>query len=100
MLVRVGHAEDVAENEMSVFVVEGTKVDIANVSGVLYAFNDTCTHRGCSLAKGTLDGTTVTCPCHGSQFDATSGGVIRGPAEKPVRSRQVKIEGEDLFVEA
>ena len=46
-----------------------------------------------------LDGTTVTCACHGSQLDVTSGAVIRGPAARPVRSRVVQVEGEDLLAE-
>jgi 3-phenylpropionate/trans-cinnamate dioxygenase ferredoxin subunit len=84
---------------MRVFDVGGTKVSVANVAGRLYAFEDTCTHQACSLATGDLDGTTVTCPCHGSQFDVTSGAVLRGPAERPVRSRVVRVEGEDLIAE-
>jgi nitrite reductase/ring-hydroxylating ferredoxin subunit len=46
-----------------------------------------------------LDGATVTCPCHGSQSDVTSGAVLRGPAETRVRSRRVEVQGEDLLVE-
>jgi nitrite reductase/ring-hydroxylating ferredoxin subunit len=100
MLVRVGNTKDVVSNEMRVFEVAGTKVNVANALGQLYAFDDTCTHKGCSLAQGKLEGTTVTCPCHGSQFDVTSGAVLRGPAERPVRSRPVQIQGEDLLVES
>ena len=99
MQVRVGSSKDVAAGTMRVVDVGGTKVNVANVNGRLYAFDDTCTHRGCSLAKGKLDGTTVTCPCHGSQFDVTSGKVLRGPAQQPVRSRSVQADGEDLVVE-
>ncbi len=100
MLVRVGNAEDVVAGKMRVFDVAGTKVNVASVGGHLHAFDDTCTHRSCSLAEGKLDGTTVTCVCHGSQFDVTSGAVLRGPAERPVRSRLVQVEGADLLVEA
>ena len=100
MLVRVCNAMDVVDNEMQVFDVEGTKVNIASAQGHLYAFDDTCTHKGCSLAKGKLDGTTVTCPCHGSQFDVTTGAVLHGPATRPVRSRRAQVEGEDLLVES
>ncbi|MGH2380444.1 MAG: Rieske (2Fe-2S) protein [Candidatus Limnocylindria bacterium] len=100
MLVRVGSAKDVAEGFMRVFEVAGTKVNVANSDGRLYAFDDTCTHQGCSLANGNLQGTTVTCACHGSQFDVTSGAVLRGPAQRPVRSRAVQVEGEDLLTEA
>jgi nitrite reductase/ring-hydroxylating ferredoxin subunit len=100
MLVRIGNSRDVAPGQMRVFEVAGVKVNVASADGTLYSFDDTCTHTGCSLAKGVLDGTTVTCPCHGSQFDVTSGAVLRGPASRPVRSRPVQIEGGDLLVEA
>lgn len=100
MLVRVANSKDVAVGQMRVFRVAGTKVSVASAGGHLYAFDDTCTHTGCSLAMGKLDGTTVTCACHGSQFDVTSGNVLRGPAERPVRSRLVQVQGEDLLVEA
>ena len=100
MLVRLGHSKEVAAGQMRVFDVAGTKVNVASVDGHLYAFDDTCTHMGCSLAKGTLDDTTVTCGCHGSQFDVTSGAVLRGPAKQPVRTRLVQVQGENLLVEA
>ena len=100
MLVRIGNARDIAAGEMRVFDVAGTKVNVASVGGQLHAFDDTCTHRACSLAKGKLDGITVTCPCHGSQFDVTTGAVLRGPAQRPVRSRLVQVEGENLLVES
>ena len=99
MLVRLENASDIATGQMRVFAVVGIKVNVANIGGQLHAFDDTCTHRACSLAQGKLDGTTVTCPCHGSQFDVTTGEVLRGPAQEPVRSRLVRIEGESLLVE-
>jgi len=100
MLVRIGSSKDVVPGQMRVFDLQGTKVNVANADGNLYAFDDTCTHAGCSLARGKLDGTTVTCACHGSQFDVTSGAVLRGPATRPVRSRPVKVEGANLLAEA
>ena len=100
MLVRVGNSTDVGPGQMRVFDVAGTRVNVASADGHLYAFDDTCTHTGCSLAKGTLDATTVTCPCHGSQFDVTSGAVLRGPARRPVLSRVVQVKGEDLLAES
>ena len=99
MLIRAGKSTDVVDGQMRAFDVAGTKVTVASADGQLYAFDDTCTHAGCSLAKGTLIGTTVTCHCHRSQFDVTSGAVLRGPASRPVRSRIVQMQGEDLLVE-
>ncbi|MGH2401818.1 MAG: Rieske (2Fe-2S) protein [Candidatus Limnocylindria bacterium] len=99
MFVRVGQAADVGQGSMRVFDVDGSKVNVSNTAGGLYAFDDTCTHMGCSLANGELRGVTVTCACHGSQFDVTSGAVLRGPARNPVRSRAVEIRGDELFAE-
>jgi len=47
----------------------GTRVAVANIGDAYYAFDDTCTHEQCSLAEGDLAGTTVTCMCHGAEFD-------------------------------
>ena len=99
MLVSVGQARDFAPGEMHAVDVGGTTVDIANTDGHVYAIDDTCTHMGCSLATGELDGTTITCRCHGSLFDVTSGSVLRGPAQEPVRSRLVEVQSGELLVE-
>lgn len=100
MLVKIGSSKDVPEGQMRVFDVAGTKVNVSNAGGHLYAFDDRCTHAGCSLARGKLNGTVVTCGCHKSQFDVTTGAVIRGPAERPVRSRDVQVQGNDLLIES
>jgi 3-phenylpropionate/trans-cinnamate dioxygenase ferredoxin subunit len=100
MFVRIGNVSDIPAGQMRVFDVSGTKVNVANAEGLLYAFDDTCTHLGCSLARGTLEGTTVTCSCHGSQFDVTSGAVLRGPAQRPVRSRGVQVDGDAVLAES
>ena len=99
MLVSVGQAKDFGPGEMHAVDVGGTTVDIANADGHVYAIDDTCTHMGCSLATGELDGTTITCRCHGSKFDVTSGSVLRGPAQEPVRSRLVEVQSGELLVE-
>lgn len=96
--VKVTDAAAVAESELAAFDVGGVRVAVANVGGTLYAFGDTCTHLGCSLAEGDLDGTVVTCPCHGSQFDVTTGDVLRGPAQEPVRSYAARVENDALEV--
>jgi 3-phenylpropionate/trans-cinnamate dioxygenase ferredoxin component len=100
MLIRIDNVKSIAPGEMQVFDVAGTKVNVASVGGQLHAFDDTCTHEACSLAKGKLEDSTVTCPCHGSQFDVRSGAVLRGPAQRSVRSRLVQVEGDDLLVES
>ena len=100
MLRRIGSSGDVVAGQMRVFDVAGTKVCVASANGHLYAFDDTCTHTGCSLAMEELDGTTVTFACHGSPFDVTNGAVLAGPARRPVRSHLVHVEAGDPLVAA
>jgi nitrite reductase/ring-hydroxylating ferredoxin subunit len=83
---------------MAAVQVEGNSVAVANVAGQLFAFDDACTHRGCALATGTLDGAVVTCPCHGSQFDVTTGAVVAGPATVGVATYTVQVVQDELHV--
>jgi 3-phenylpropionate/trans-cinnamate dioxygenase ferredoxin subunit len=76
-----------------------TRITLANVAGTIFAIDDTCTHRGCSLGDGKLDGSTVQCACHGSRFDVTTGEVVRGPAEDPVRSYPVHVANGEVQVD-
>src|SRR5215212_7860829 len=96
--VMVGRADDLEEGGLRAFGVHGTKVAVANVDGEYLAFDDTCTHLRCSLAEGDLEGTTVICPCHGSEFDVRSGEVLQGPAREPVETYEVRVEDENLEI--
>jgi nitrite reductase/ring-hydroxylating ferredoxin subunit len=88
-----------AQGTLRAFEAGGEPVAVASVEGTLYAFDDLCPHRQCSLAEGRLDGTVVTCPCHGSQFDVTTGERLRGPAVRGVRTFGVRVAAGDLQVE-
>ena len=78
---------------IAAFEIESRRIAVANADGTLFAFDDTCPHRHCSLANGRLSGTTVTCECHGSQFDVQTGRVLRGPAAQPIRTYHIDQAG-------
>lgn len=60
-------------------------------------YSSRCTHLGCQLNQGTNE--RINCPCHGSQFDAISGKVLRGPASKPLVSLEYEIDAKSQLVE-
>ena len=95
---QLGKVADVPAGSVVAFQVEGKKVAVANVDGRLFAFDDACTHRGCSLATGSLTGTSVTCPCHGSVFQVTDGSVINGPATRPLLTYDVEVVGGEISI--
>jgi len=67
---------------------------VFNVAGTFCATQAKCTHRGGPLNEGKLEGSTVTCPWHGAQFNVCTGAVLRGPATDPVKTYRVVVEGE------
>ncbi len=73
---------------------------VFNVAGSFCATQAKCTHRQGPLSKGKLDGSTVTCPLHGSQFNVCTGEVLRGPATEPVKTYRVSVDGEIGRVES
>ena len=95
----VSREDELGEGEMRAFEVRGTRIAVARVGGAFYAFGDTCTHMACSLAGGDLEETTVICPCHGAEFDVTSGAVLQGPARGPVETYRTRTGGGRLEVE-
>ena len=52
-----------------------------------------CTHQGCTVNAA---GKQLNCPCHGSQYDAFTGAVLRGPAPKPLAEVAVRVSGDQI----
>ncbi|MFF2654454.1 Rieske (2Fe-2S) protein [Streptomyces sp. NPDC058045] len=64
--------------------------------GTCKAFSTICTHRKCVMND--LEATTLTCVCHGSKFDATSGKVLHPPASSPLIELPVRVEKGNVVV--
>jgi nitrite reductase (NADH) small subunit len=77
----------------------GRAVAVFNVGGTIHAIDGICTHRGGPLGEGELNGTVVTCPWHGGQFDVTTGSVLKPPPAQGVRAYKVVIEAGSIVVE-
>lgn len=92
---------------------EGREILVARAAGSYYAVDNKCPHFGGDLAAGKLEGTVITCPRHGSQFDlkdgknrrwlkgsgllSAIGKVVKSPRD--IASYKVEITGEDIYVE-
>ena len=89
-----------------------SKLLLARSKDKYYAADSRCPHLGGKLVNGKLEGTIVTCPLHGSQFDLTDGRVVRwlkgsgiiskvGKAIKSPRSLrtyEVRIDNDKILV--
>jgi len=70
------------------------KIAVIKENQDIYALNLTCTHLGCTV-NATSKG--FTCPCHGSVFN-NRGNVIKGPADRPLKTLAVEEQGDDVLI--
>jgi len=84
---------------MKTFKVRGREILAINISGKIFCLDGRCTHAGAPLAEGVIDERVLTCPWHYSQFNITSGSVLRGPAYKQLRTYKVEERENSLYVD-
>lgn len=77
------------------FVIEGSII-IFNTGDGFLALSSKCTHSGCTVNYNHSSG-NLPCPCHGSVF-STSGSVLNGPAESPLKKYDITQEGDILTI--
>ncbi|MDN5766281.1 MAG: Rieske (2Fe-2S) protein [Humibacillus sp.] len=65
-------------------------------TGTLKAFDTTCPHQGCAVAQ--VASGTIDCPCHGSQFDITTGQPVTGPAVTGLTPKTITVTGDTFTV--
>jgi len=94
----VAHSGELEIDQMKLVHVNGRRIVLARTADGYVAFDDRCTHRGGSLAGGTMMCGRVQCPWHGSQFDVASGAVKAGPAKEAIETFRVEVKGDHLQV--
>jgi nitrite reductase/ring-hydroxylating ferredoxin subunit len=75
-------------------------VAVYHLAGKVLAVADRCPHAGARLSEGELlaDEAVITCPRHGSRFDLNTGSRLRGPADDPIPTLRVSIEGTEVYL--
>jgi 3-phenylpropionate/trans-cinnamate dioxygenase ferredoxin subunit len=84
--VRVGTLAEIPEGEIRAFDLPSGRVGVAHDERRLFAFSETCTGNGCSLADGSFDDRSAQLTCAGceSVFDLETGEPVAGPARDPL----------------
>jgi nitrite reductase/ring-hydroxylating ferredoxin subunit len=87
------------EGQARTAVVGDTPVVLVRQNGQVSALHDRCSHRGCSLSgKGTVTDGAIECGCHGSRYDLSDGGVLRGPATTAQPAYEVREQGDRIEI--
>ena len=111
--VEVAVIGELRDGSVKMVSAGGRRLLVARVGDSCYAVDDVCPHMGARLSGGKLEGTVITCPRHGSQFDVTDGHVVRWTdfprpvaavarivkSPKPLTTYPVRLEGDRVLVE-
>ena len=97
--VKVAPVDDLAPGKRLWLEFEEETVVLFNINGRFYCIADVCTHDGGPLEDGELEGYEVECPRHGARFDVRTGAALCLPAVTPVPTFEVKVEGDDIYIE-
>ena len=74
----------------------GKVLVVQPTAGTVKAYNPTCPHQGTTV--NAPQDNVITCPNHGSQFDASDGSVKTGPAASPLAEIPVRVQGTDIVL--
>ncbi|HEY6592766.1 MAG TPA: Rieske (2Fe-2S) protein [Asanoa sp.] len=91
----LGKRSDVPVGGGAIFSAEQVVVT-QPAAGTFKGFRSVCTHQGCPIAS--VEGGTINCTCHGSKFSLTDGTPANGPATRPLTSRPVKVDGDNIVL--
>ena len=90
---------DIPPGHVKVVEVGYEDVALCNIDGEIFAIADLCTHDDGPLGEGHLHDGQIECPRHGARFDVRTGAALTLPAIVPIPTFDVKIEGDNIFVD-
>src|SRR5229473_3373110 len=95
--VRVGSVAELADRGCTVISAAGHGIAVFAHDGRFFAVDNRCPHMGFPLSRGTVRDGLLTCHWHHARFDLEGGGTL-DPFADNVRSFQVQVDGDDVFV--
>ncbi len=99
--IQVATTADLPERGIVAVEADGENIAlIATGGGAYYALKDRCSHANYPLSDGELiDDERLECQYHGAKFDVKSGRALALPAIRPVKSYEVRVEGDAILVD-
>ena len=95
---RIARTDEVLPGTGKELVAAGRVIALFNVDGEFHAIDGICAHAGGPVGNGILNGSVVTCPWHGWQYDVTNGQHCLTPSICQQRF-PVTLDGDDVVVE-
>ena len=74
-------SDELPNNSIKVISVRDSKILLCRSNNQLFAFDNSCPHRGASLSKSEIKGTKIVCYMHDFEYDLNSGKLIHIPSK-------------------
>lgn len=102
---KVAETSEIPLGKMKMVKIKDEEILIANVMGKFYAVSNPCPHKKADLSKSAIEGTTITCPLHGSKFDVITGKNTLGPKQmfsrgntEALKTYEVRVQGTSISI--
>jgi 3-phenylpropionate/trans-cinnamate dioxygenase ferredoxin subunit len=98
---RVAELDEVPNlGRKSIVIADEVPALLLRVDDTYYCVEDVCSHDGQPLTDGALEGKEIICPRHGAKFDIRNGKATRMPATEPIRTFQVEVRSDGIYVQS
>ena len=78
---------------------DGRSICVTRIGAEVFAVDDTCSHSDASLSEGDIYDFKIECWLHGAEFDLRTGEALTLPANIPLETYAVSIDGNAVTVE-
>lgn len=96
----IGTLSDFPLNEQKIIDLEDEFVLVLRTPTGFWAIEDRCSHDDNELFGGEVVGKEIKCPRHGARFDLESGQALCLPAVRAVRTYNVVVNDQEVFLQA
>lgn len=97
--IKACNVDQVTDGQLYGFTHDDKKILLANLKGKIFATDLICTHAEADLSTGFLTEEGVRCPLHLSVFNLENGQPQNPPAEESLKTYNVKIDVNEIYVE-
>ena len=96
--IRVAAADEIPVGAMKAVEHRYHRLVLCHAESGFHAVADECSHDFAPISTGRFENGEIVCPRHGARFDM-NGYPTAPPAVAPIDTYEVKVEGNDIFVQ-
>jgi 3-phenylpropionate/trans-cinnamate dioxygenase ferredoxin subunit len=96
--VAVAKLADLPAGTKKLVEANGMEIVLCNTRDHIFAVENLCSHAHEKLDCGKMKNGWIACPVHGARFDLESGEPMNPPATMPIRTFEVRVDGDTIEV--